>query len=161
MKSYIFLVVSFLLIGQLTLSEEPSKDPNLAMPASKDVTEADSVRVQITNCPDCSKLAPPSKQAEELVINWDKIKYKYSFASLPADDQRALLSQLKADDYETLAERSRRKLNLDAAVKKSASDDTVENIKDVVRGYTGGFTGKVIRENGKPKGLKIEYKKKF
>lgn len=161
MKSYIFLVLSFLLIGQLTLSEEPSKDPNLAMPASRDVTEADSVRVQITNCPDCDKLAPPSKQAEQLVINWDKIKSRYSFSSLPADDQKAILAQLKADDYETLAERAERRLKLESGDKRPVSDDTAENLKDIVRGYTGGFTGKIIRENGKPKGLKIEYKKKF
>ncbi|MBY0555274.1 hypothetical protein K2P97_12150 [bacterium] len=160
MKAYIFLVLSFLLIGQLTLSEEPSKDPNLAMPASRDATEADSASLQITNCPDCSKLASPSKQAEQLVINWDEINSRYSFSSLPADDQKALLVSLKPEDYETLAQRFERRLNLDK-VKKPVGSDTAENLKDVVRNYTGGFTGKIIRENGKPKGVRIEYKKKF
>lgn len=162
MKTYILLVLSFLFIGQMTLSEEPSKDPNLAMrPASADTTEADSLDVKITECKDCATLASPSPQVEQLVINWDKIKSRYSFSSLPHDDQQSILKTLRAEDYETLAQQAQRRLNEDKVKKKPASDDTVENLKDMVREHTGGFTGKIIRKDGKPNGIKIEYKKKF
>lgn len=125
MKTYTLLVLSFLFIGQMTLSEEPSKDPNLAKrPVSAAATEADSLDVKITECKDCANLASASPQVDQLVINWDKIKSRYSFSRLPHDDQQAILKTLTPEEYETLAQQAQRRLFEDKAKKKPASLDT-------------------------------------
>jgi hypothetical protein len=167
MKTYLFVVLFFLLVGQLTLSDEPSKDPNLAMsrPSDRSKTEADQPRMDYF-CLDCgSGVTHPSKQLDELVINWDLVRSKYSFSSLPREDQEAILKSLDRSDRETIAQQATRRgfeLNLDKSKKQKLDPtNTEENIKDVIRGYTNGFTGKIIRQDGKPKGVMIQWKKKF
>jgi hypothetical protein len=111
MKAYLLVVLTFLLVGQLTLSDEPLKYTNLATYSTSDKskTEADqSSRNQF--CLDCASVVThPSKPLDELVINWDLVRAKYSFSFLPHDDQETILKNLDRSDRETVVQQAARK----------------------------------------------------
>lgn len=157
MKSYIFLVMSFLLIGQLTLSDDTpaqtSVDPNIDISKPKDPTTTEATQTTPTVCVACGGgVQNPVPQVEQLVINWDKINETYGYQLLSPEDQKEILKKLTPADYETLAQRTNRQLKLQAQ-KKDPTNPTTEALKNLAEKNQSGVKGTVIKlpsASGKP-----------
>jgi hypothetical protein len=90
MKAYFLVVLTFLLVGQLTLSDEPSKYPNLALSLASEKSKTEAGQPSTSQfCLDCgSGVNHPSK---------------------PLDDQETILKNLDRSDRETVVQQAARK----------------------------------------------------
>ena len=136
--------------------------PVLADPAPPAPTEAGVGAPEFQTCAECKAILnnnPINAQGQQLVINWDRVRSRYSFDSLPREDQMAILGHLGPEDRETLSERANR-MNLNPKRPDSfdAKSSVTDNIGDRVAAATGmgNFRFKV----GKKK-LMFQYKRKF
>ena len=116
------------------------------------------------DCPQCSANSSNNSldQAEQLMINWDKVKSRYSFSALPREDQAEILGQLSADDHETFAEKARR-LHLKPTKKyldpnENSKAAVQERLGDKVAAATG-MGGMRVKLGAKK--FMIQYKKKW
>ena len=117
---------------------------------------------EFQNCAECKAFLnsnPVSPQGQQLVINWDKIKSRYSFNSLPRDDQQAILGHLGPEDTETLVERANR-LNL--SNRRKPTDESGSSIQDNISDHIADATGMGnFRVKVGRKKLGVQWKKKF
>ncbi len=158
------LIFASLFFGLSVFAQTPKPPATTSAPIDWTVTEAGANSPEFQNCPECRRLAnqnPVNAQGQQLVINWDRVRSRYSFDSLSQEDKAAVLGDLQPGDRETIEDRL-------ARTKYSHAFDSTgggASLKDRVSGGLGarlglGDNSKVNFKVGRNK-LMIKIEKKF